>query len=73
MSNTVDPATLSQHTRSIVKSAVTFRDAEQDLWRAVQDARAAGVPWQTIANVLCVSRQAAQRRFSKPWLESAHK
>lgn len=43
----------------------SFKDHERGLWLAVDIAREHGASWADIGNVLGVSRQAAQERFSK--------
>ena len=40
-------------------------EAVERLQAAVDDARAAGVPWSAIGRVLGVSRQSAHQRFSR--------
>ncbi|MDU0347642.1 hypothetical protein [Actinomyces sp. MRS3W] len=51
------------HFRRIIAAKKQVLDAEQNLSRAVADARAAGESWTVIGAALGVTKQAAHKRF----------
>ncbi|MBE6475071.1 MAG: hypothetical protein E7Z95_05810 [Actinomyces succiniciruminis] len=57
------PSRDATHFRRIIAAKKNVIDAEQDLARAVADARAAGESWTVIGAALGVSKQAAHKRF----------
>ncbi|CED90686.1 hypothetical protein [Actinomyces succiniciruminis] len=57
------PSRDATHFRRIIAAKKHVIDAEQDLARAVADARAAGESWTVIGAALGVSKQAAHKRF----------
>jgi hypothetical protein len=63
----LDPSTTrardAVHFRRIIKAREGLAQAEEELRRAVRDARAAGDSWTVIGAALDTSRQAAQQRF----------
>ncbi len=63
----LDPAQLdfrdASHVRAIIAAAGARATAEENLRRAVADARAAGDSWTVIGAALGTSKQAAHERF----------
>jgi len=63
----LDPAQLdfhdASHVRAIIAAAGALATAEENLRRAVADARAAGDSWTVIGAALGTSKQAAHERF----------
>ena len=57
------PSRDAAHFRRIIAAKKHVINAEQDLARAVADARAAGESWTVIGAALGVSKQAAHKRF----------
>lgn len=57
-----------RHISNIARKRSAVNQAEDALYRAVEDAREAGMSWQAIGDVLGVSRQAAQQRFGA-WVD----
>lgn len=49
----------------VQEAAARFRQAEDDLWKTVQVAHER-LTWRQIADLLSVTPQAVQQRFSKP-------
>jgi len=65
--DSLDPAQLdfrdASHLRAITAAAGALATAEENLRRAVADARAAGDSWTVIGAALGTSKQAAHERF----------
>ncbi len=65
----LDPATTeardATHLRRIVAAARALEDAEDDLRRAVEEAREDGESWAVIGAALGVTRQGAYQRFGR--------
>jgi hypothetical protein len=53
------------HLRAVGAALTTLDNAENELRRAINDARAAGDSWQAIGLVLGTSRQAVHRKYSR--------
>ncbi|MGY1709096.1 hypothetical protein ACI8AC_06250 [Geodermatophilus sp. SYSU D00758] len=65
----LDPATTQSrdttHFRRILAASKAVSAAEEELRKAVADARQAGDSWAMVGAALGISRQAAQQRFSR--------
>jgi len=72
----VDPKTMTVRDgaplREIGRALYAIEAAEEQLERAVEEAKAAGLSWGSIAMVLNTSKQAAHRKFGpKPTKKAA--
>lgn len=67
--DTIDPAAMpardGRYLRKVGAALAAFEQAEADLQRSVEEARAAGDSWEAIGLVLGTSRQAAHRKYAR--------
>lgn len=59
------PARDGRHLRKVGVALAAFEQAEADLQRSVEEARAAGDSWEGIGLVLGTSRQVVHRKYAR--------